>query len=50
MPLKKGFSQEIISKNISEMIKSGHSQKQAVAASLHNADRFKKIKDKIKKK
>lgn len=37
MPLKKGSSKEIVSSNIREMIKSGHSQKQAVAASLAEA-------------
>jgi hypothetical protein len=37
MPLKEGASKEVISKNIEEMVKAGHPQKQAVAASLHNA-------------
>ena len=36
-PLKKGKSKSVISKNISEMIKSGHPQKQAVAAALETA-------------
>lgn len=37
MPLKPGSSQEVISNNISEMRKSGHPEKQAVAAAMHNA-------------
>lgn len=35
--LKKGKSQTIISENIREMVKSGHPQKQAVAAALSTA-------------
>lgn len=42
MPLKKGSSRETVSENIREMVDSGHPQKQAVAASLSNARRFKK--------
>jgi len=37
MPLLKGKSKEIISHNIAEMVKSGHPQKQAIAASFANA-------------
>ena len=39
MPLKKGKSKEVISKNISEMMGSGHPRKQAIAASLAEARR-----------
>lgn len=38
MPLEPGWSRAVISRNIREMIKSDHPQKQAVAAALHNAD------------
>lgn len=41
MPLKKGSSQKTVSSNISEMIKSGHPQKQAIAAALNVARRSK---------
>ena len=34
MPLKSGSSQEVVSQNISEMVHSGHSQEQAVAAAM----------------
>ncbi len=37
MPLASGASRETVSKNISEMVRSGHSQKQAIAAALSNA-------------
>ena len=37
MPLKKGTSKSVISRNIKEMKKAGHPQEQAVAASLNQA-------------
>jgi hypothetical protein len=37
MPLKKGKSKKVISENISEMRHSGHPEKQAIAAALHQA-------------
>jgi hypothetical protein len=39
MPLAPGNSHSVISQNISEMVRSGHPQRQAVAASLSNARR-----------
>lgn len=49
MPLKKGKSRATISRNISEMVKAGHSQRQAVAAALNTARRS-KSKSKRRKK
>jgi hypothetical protein len=39
MPLESGSSREVVSRNIKEMVESGHPQRQAVAASLENARR-----------
>lgn len=41
-PLKKGSSKETVSMNVKEMMKSGHPQKQAVAASMRMAGKSKK--------
>jgi hypothetical protein len=37
MPLAKGSSKATVKKNIHEMVASGHSVKQSVAAALHTA-------------
>ena len=37
MPLKKGSSKKVISKNIAEMVREGHPVKQAAAASYRKA-------------
>jgi hypothetical protein len=49
MPLLKGSSQEIISRNIAEMIKAGHPRDQAIAASLNNAGKGYGAKSKKRK-
>jgi hypothetical protein len=41
MPLKRGGSPKTISKNIHEMVKSGHPRRQAIAAAERMADQAK---------
>lgn len=43
MPLMKGHSPRVVSGNIREMMKAGHPQKQAIAASLANARKYRKM-------
>jgi hypothetical protein len=42
MPLAKGSSKSVMSKNIREMMKAGHSQSQSIAAAMSKAGKSKK--------
>jgi hypothetical protein len=43
VPLKRGHSQEVVHQNVKEMVASGYPVKQAVAASLASARKYKKM-------
>ena len=42
MPLKQGKSKKVVSENISELVRSGHPQDQAVAIAMDKARKGKK--------
>lgn len=46
MPLKSGSSKEVVGHNIAEMIRAGHPQAQAIAASYRKAGKSKKKRKK----
>jgi hypothetical protein len=48
MPLKKGKSPAVVSKNISAEMKKGYPQKQAIAMALASAGKTKKVAKKKK--
>lgn len=50
MPLKKGKSKEIISANVSELMKSGRKKDQAVAIAMNEAGKGKRKKKPGRKK
>jgi hypothetical protein len=49
MPLKRGYSQKTVSKNIETLRREGRSQAQATAIALSEASRAKKKRSKKKK-
>lgn len=50
MPLKRGKSEKVISRNIAELINAGHPHDQSIAIALHVAGKGKPQKKKPKKK
>jgi hypothetical protein len=48
MPLRPGKSRAVVSANISEMVASGHPQKQAVAAALSTARKGKTLRERAR--
>jgi len=42
MPLEPGSGRDVISRNIGEMVRSGHPRRQAIAAALSNARKSKR--------
>ena len=50
MPLLKGKSKKVVSKNIKELVKSGRPQKQAIAIALSTAKKGKTMAKKTAKK
>lgn len=45
MPLMKGHSREVVAHNIKEMVRAGHPHKQAIAAALASARKYKKMSE-----
>ena len=50
MPLRKGSTKRVINSNIKELVKSGRSQKQAIAIAMNKAGKTKLTKSDIRKK